>query len=123
MLIITSPSCLSINFVSWLSLPPNVYAKLVEGKYIAKPILGMVQMVPGIPFVVHLNGNCNRTHTIGCVQTLSSLKVYPDYNEILETSVQLAKLTWGCKKSGNQDLAIPPIYELEGMKLNDCSPA
>ncbi len=54
-------SKLSIHRLRLLAIasPPNVYADLVDGNYVAKPILEMVQIVPGIPFVVHLNGECD----------------------------------------------------------------
>ena len=98
--------------------PPNVEPALIGATFVASPIPGMVQMVPGIPFAFAYQGDRNRLHTIGCVQTLESLSHYPDYLDILWESVKLAKLTWGCPAHGETP-EIVPIYELPGMKEND----
>ncbi|KAJ3513252.1 hypothetical protein NLJ89_g3049 [Agrocybe chaxingu] len=105
-----------------IATPPNVYPKLQDGLYKAEPILGMIQMIPGIPFVFELNGDRTRTHTVGCVHMLDSLSMYPDYQEILRASVALAKLTWGCAAEEDSP-AIPPIFSLVGLKINDRSAA
>ncbi|KAF9528572.1 hypothetical protein CPB83DRAFT_894357 [Crepidotus variabilis] len=104
-----------------IATPPNIRASKVDGHYLAEPIVGMVQLEPGIPFVVHLNGDPNRTHTIACLQTLDSLAEYPDFIEIQAQSVQLAKLAWGCPK-GKSSPEIPPIYS-HFLKRNDRSAA
>lgn len=101
-----------------LETPPNVEPKFKDGRFTADPIPGMVQLVPGIPFVIQVDGKAERTHTVACVQTLESLKVYPDYLEIEAASVQLAKVTWGCEAQGG-DPEIKPIYEITGLKHND----
>lgn len=103
-----------------IATPPNVEPKLVRGSFIAHPIPGMVQMTPGIPFAFTYNEDRNRLHTVGCAQTLLSLSHYPDYPVILQESVKLAKLTWGCPAHGKTSKIIP-IYELPGMKENDRS--
>jgi hypothetical protein len=101
-----------------LLTPPNVNPMVVDGCYVSEPILGMVELIPGIPFVIHIDGKKERTHTVACAQTLESLKIYPDYTDIETTSVQLAKITWGCSKNGIQP-EIKPIYEIIGLKQND----
>lgn len=98
--------------------PPNVNPKLVDGRYVSEPILGMVELIPGIPFVIQINGMKERTHTVACAQTLDSLKIYPDYTDIETASVRLAKITWGCSANGTQP-EIKPIYEIIGLKQND----
>ena len=106
-----------------ITTPPNFHAENVDGRYVTKPIPGMIQMVPGVPFVVNLKGEFGRSQTIGCVQTLKSLQYYEsDYGLILAASVRLAKLTWGCKASDTGP-EIQPIYKLEGLKLNARSSA
>ncbi|KDR65625.1 hypothetical protein GALMADRAFT_162429 [Galerina marginata CBS 339.88] len=103
-----------------VTTPPNVEPNLIGGSFVASPIPGMVQMVPGIPFVFAYHGDRDRLHTVGCVQTLESLSHYPDYPDILRESVKLAKLTWGCP-THSETPEISPIYELPGMKENDRS--
>ena len=103
-----------------IATPPNVEPKLVRGSFVASPIPGMIQMIPGIPFAFAYHEDRDRLHTVGCVQTLLSLSHYPDYPEILRESVKLAKLTWGCRAHGETP-EIAPIYELPGMKENDRS--
>ena len=78
----------------------------------------MVKMVPGVPFVYFLNSDTSHPYTLSCIQTLASLCPYHDFPEILDASVRLAKLTWGC------DSNVPPIRplgHLEGLKHNDRS--
>ena len=103
-----------------IATPPNIEPNLVEGSFITSPIPGMIHMIPGIPFAFAYNGNKDRLHTVGCAQTLQSLSHYPDYPDILQESVKLAKLTWGCTAHGETP-KIAPIYELPGMKENDRS--
>ncbi|KAF5329323.1 hypothetical protein D9619_008910 [Psilocybe cf. subviscida] len=81
---------------------------------------GMIRMEAGIPFAFRFDGDAQRMHTVGCLQTLESLKPYPDYPQIRDASVQLAKLSWGCS-SDDGSPSIPPVYELEGLKPNDRS--
>jgi hypothetical protein len=103
-----------------IATPPNVEPNLIEGSFVASPIPGMVEMIPGIPFAFAYHGDPNRLHTVGCVQTLESLSLYPDYPDVLRESVKLAKITWGCPAHGETP-EIAPIYELPGMKENDRS--
>ena len=103
-----------------IATPPNVEPKLVRGSFVASPIPGMIQMIPGIPFAFAYHEDRDRLHTVGCAQTLLSLSHYPDYPDILRESVKLAKLTWGCPAHGETP-KIVPIYELPGMKENDRS--
>lgn len=101
-------------------VPPGVPPDRQEdGTYIARPIPGMIKMVPGIPYVYHIGGNPDHIMTIGCAQTLESLKHYPDFPDILDASVRLAKLSWGCAAHGDTP-SIPPLYTL-GLKRNDRS--
>ena len=103
-----------------IATPPNIKPNLIEGSFVPSPIPGMVRMIPGIPFAFAYNGNLDRLHTVGCVQTLQSLSQYSDYPDILWESVKLAKLTWGCPAHGDTP-EIAPVYELQGMKENDRS--
>ena len=103
-----------------VATPPNIEPNLIGGLFVASPIPGMVHMIPGIPFAFAYNGDRDRLNTVGCAQTLDSLRHYPDYPVILRESVKLAKLTWGCPAHGETP-EIQPIYELPGMKENDRS--
>lgn len=100
--------------------PPNIRPERVNGAFVSSPIPGMIEMVPGVPFSLAFNGDMNRLHTVGCLQTLDSLCNYPDFPEILNKSVKLTKLTWGCKAHGSTP-EIQPIYVIPGMKENDRS--
>ena len=108
------------KYLECIATPPNIEPNLIGCSFVPSPIPGMVQMIPGIPFAFAYNGNHDRLHTVGCVQTLQSLSQYSDYPEILQESVKLAKLTWGCPAHGNTP-EIAPVYELPGMKENDRS--
>lgn len=101
-----------------ITTPPHVDPELVDGVFVAKPIPGMVRMIPGIPYAFLFNGDHTRRHTVACAHTLDSLRGYPDYNDILNDAIKLAKLTWGCEASSNSP-KISPIFDILGLKLND----
>ena len=107
------------NRMAAIVTPPNAEStRTLDGRCISSPIPGMVKMVPGVPFIYFLNSDTSRPYTLSCIQTLASLCPYHDFPEILDASVRLAKLTWGC------DSNVPPICplgHLEGLKRNDCS--
>lgn len=100
--------------------PPNVIPKKVDGHFITEDVPGMVRMTPGIPFVYHVNGNRDAVHTVACLHTLESIRPYPCFSQVLDLSVQLSKLSWGCK-AHNSTPEIPRISRLPGLKLNDRS--
>jgi hypothetical protein len=76
-----------------------------------------LQMVAGIPYVYFLDGNPNRVQTVGCLQMLESLQWYPDFQEIYDMCIQLAKLSRGCpEQDGNPD--IRRLSRLDGLKRN-----
>lgn len=107
-----------INNLKCIETPPNVDPEFVNGAFIAELIPGMIQMIPGIPYVFAFNDDPSRQHTVACAHTLDSLKGYDDYADILIAAEKLAKLSWGCKASENS-LEIQPIYKIPGLKLND----
>ncbi|KAF5323192.1 hypothetical protein D9619_013757 [Psilocybe cf. subviscida] len=102
------------NRLIHIATPPLT---LLNGRVV---VPGMIRMEPGIPFVFRFNKEAHRLHTVGCLQTLESLKHYPDYPQILDASVQLAKLSWGYS-SDDGSASVPPVYELDGLKPNDRS--
>ncbi|KAJ3501747.1 hypothetical protein NLJ89_g9201 [Agrocybe chaxingu] len=105
-----------------IATPPEIHATLRGDKYEATPVPGMIQMVPGVPYVFRYNGDRSRTHTFGCLHTLESLSIYPDFDDILDASVSLAKLIWGCPAQAGLP-EVPPVYTLPGLKVNDRSTA
>ena len=75
--------------------PPNVNPRMVDGSYLSDPILEMIKLIPGIPFVIQIDEKKEQTHTVACAQTLEFLKTYSHFDNIksASASVQLAKLT------------------------------
>jgi len=107
------------NRMAAIVMPPNAEpTRCPDGQYVSSPIPGMVKMVPGVPFIYFLNGDASCPYTLSCVHTLASLHAYKDYSEILDASVRLAKLTWGCESNVPP---IGPLGHLEGLKRNDRS--
>jgi hypothetical protein len=109
----------SVNYHAHLlvsvATPPNVEPDLSEDILMVSSILGMVKLIPGIPFANDFDGDPICRHTIACAQMLDSLSYYPDFKETLSLSVKLAKLTWGCpahRSSPKIDL----IYSIPGLK-------
>lgn len=81
-------------------------------------IPGMVQMVPGVPFIFEVGGDPKKSVTVGCVHTLQSLKDYPESQTIQELTQKLQILTWGAKDSG---LTYDAVYKLPSLKRNERS--
>jgi hypothetical protein len=42
-----------------IATPPNIEPNLIGGSFVASPIPGMVNMIPGIPFAFAYNGDRN----------------------------------------------------------------
>jgi hypothetical protein len=103
-----------------ISTPPNVAPSHEDGRYVGRPIPGMVKMIAGVPYVFFLDGDYRRPYTVGCSHTIDSLRRFPDWDTILSLSVRLAKLTWGCKAHNNTP-AIQRLCTLDGLKRNDRS--
>jgi hypothetical protein len=100
--------------------PPNMVPKKDGDRYITNEVPGLVQMVPGIPFVYYIDGDSDAAHTVACLHTLESLRPYPCFARVLNLSVQLAKLSWGCKAHDTTP-EIMQISRLPGLKRNDQS--
>jgi len=100
--------------------PPNIFPSHVDGRYVSHPVPGMVKMVPGIPFVYYIDGNSDAAYTVACLQTLESLQPYPCFPEVLDLSIQLAKLGWGCK-AHDKTPDITRLSRIPGLKRNDRS--
>jgi hypothetical protein len=100
--------------------PPNIVPAKVAGQYVADAVPGMVQMIPGIPFVYYIDGDLDAAHTVACLHTLDSLRPYPCFPDVLDLSVQLSKLSWGCKAHDTTP-DITRISRLPGLKRNDRS--
>lgn len=99
-------------------LSPNVRPEVVDGKVVTKPIPGMIQLVPGVPFVQLVDGD-NPT-TVACLHTAESLGYYPKISqEVQNLTRELASLTFGVVEAGT--VRTRPIYTLPGLKRNDRS--
>jgi hypothetical protein len=96
--------------------PPHTVPSYEDGKFVAQPIPGMVHMTAGIPYVFFLDGDPARVQTAGCLQTLESLRWYPDFQDIYNECIRLAKLSWGCPEHGSP--GIRRLSRLEGLKRN-----
>lgn len=100
-----------------IDTPPHIIPSQVDGQFIINKVPGMVQMIPGIPFVYHVDNDSNAMHTVACLHTLESLRPYPCFSKVLELSVQLSKLTWGCQAHDTTP-KIMRISHLPGLKHN-----
>ncbi|THU99615.1 hypothetical protein K435DRAFT_855482, partial [Dendrothele bispora CBS 962.96] len=74
------------------------------------PIQGMIEMPPGVPFVVYLDNDPNRLITMACFQTMESLSFYHEFPRIRFLVDSLWSNTWG----NRHEL---PFYKL-GLKHN-----
>ena len=99
-------------------IPPKARPSRVNGELSVQPIPGMIQLIPGVPFVQLVDGE-NPT-TVACLHTAESLGHYPDVaQEVRELTKQLESLTFGVVKDGI--IQSRPIYTLPGLKRNDRS--
>ncbi|KAJ7828528.1 hypothetical protein B0H13DRAFT_2117596 [Mycena leptocephala] len=103
-------------------VPPPQLSPSLDGKqYIHHPVPECVQMVPGVPFVFELEGDPNEHHTIGAVHTLESLRHEPDFDEILDDTILVAKGLRGCRRVGDVDEVFPITHW--PIRTNDRSPS
>ncbi|KAJ7713410.1 hypothetical protein B0H16DRAFT_1621186, partial [Mycena metata] len=100
--------------------PPQLTPTVVDGKYVHHPVPDCVQMVPGIPFAFEIDGRPDELHTIAAVHTFESLRHEPEFDEILENTILVAKGLRGCRPVGNID-EVFPITDFN-IKTNDRSP-
>lgn len=92
------------------------------GVFSPHPIEGMVQMVPGIPYVYRVKRTENdsdppRSYTVSCTQTLDSLQHYDDFSIIKTASNVVIRLL-----AGSPSENIPPLSSYN-LKPNDRSAA
>lgn len=102
-----------------VAVPPGVRPvgyDTASQSYIMSPVEGMIEMPPGVPFAVHIDDHPDQIITVGCVQTLDSLRGYSEYPRISEVFHELFDLTWGTSST-------EPIFRLDGIKLNQRSQA
>lgn len=100
---------------------PNVNpVEYQDNRYIKLPVPGYVEAVPGVPYVVMLDDNPERTMTVACVFTVESLDQYGEDGAKVQDSLrQLLPLVWGTPAQGDRE-ATPALYELD-LKRNDRS--
>jgi hypothetical protein len=102
-------------------MPPNVEPSREEsGSLRIEPIPGMTKLIPGVPFVYHLDGDPSQPVTVACLQTLNSLEAYPDIaDEAKDLTDQLYSLTFGKVHTGK--LVQKPIYQFPDLRRNQRS--
>jgi hypothetical protein len=99
-------------------IPPNTRPSLSNGELRVQPIPGMIQLVPGVPFVQSVDGE-NST-TVACLHTMASLCHYGDVaKQVQELTQTLSDLTFGVVRNGV--VLSSPVYTLPGLKRNNRS--
>lgn len=97
-----------------IATPPGVRPRgfnPTTKQFIMGPVEGMIQMPPGVPFVVNIDGDEERYITVACLQTPQSLRNYSEWPSIQRYLNEVTDLTWGTATT-------KPIYLLDGTKLN-----
>ena len=92
-----------------LKTPPKATPCLLDGKFIADPIPGMIQALPGVPFANAIGGDENKIVTICCFHTLDSLDNYVDGRNVRGWAEDLRKIMFGIPPR-NGDPGRRPIY-------------
>ncbi|KAJ8094923.1 hypothetical protein PM082_010139 [Marasmius tenuissimus] len=89
-------------------------------RYLTRPIEGMVQLTPGVPFCINLDRKPEDSVSVATLIDDTVLEdytqIYPEAQEALSTLDELQKVTWAEYMEGEERL--PAIYELEGLKAN-----
>lgn len=97
-----------------VATPPGVrpvgYDKQSKS-YTMTPVEGMIEMPAGVPFVVCVDGDKDKSITVACIQTLDSMSGYPEHPRISQLFNEVFDLTWGTANT-------EPIFRLDGTKLN-----
>jgi len=102
-------------------MPPNVKPLgFNDGVAEIQPIPGMIKLIPGVPFVYHIDGDVEQPITVACLQTTKSLCAYPQVaSDIQELTNQLLTLTFGQQQ--DRGFIQKPIYQFRGLKRNQRS--
>jgi hypothetical protein len=102
-------------------MPPNVFPSTgADGNLNIEPIPGMVKLIPGVPFVYHLDGDPQQSVTVACLQMAHSLSAYPGIaREVQELTKGLLRVTFGEVSDG--EVTQKPIYQFPGLKRNQRS--
>ena len=104
------------NWLLVTRIPPKACPLTFDGEFCIELILGIIQLIPDIPFIQHVNGE-NPT-TVACLHTVESLSHYPEVaQEVQELTKQLESLTFSTIEDGI--IKSHPIYTLPGLKHND----
>ena len=92
-----------------LKTPPEATPRLLDGKFIAVPIPGMIQALPGVSFANAIGGDDNKIITICCFHTLDSLNNYADGKNVRAWAEDLRKIMFGVPaQNGNPERR--PVY-------------
>jgi hypothetical protein len=112
------------EFFNRLISPPHVspYAFDSERRtWLRQPIPGVSKMKPGWQYVHHVDGDQWKAVTVAVLHTADSLiEGYDDGYEVKVLCDKLCDVAFGCPARG-ADPERKPLYELEGLKPNDCS--
>jgi len=104
-----------------ITMPPNVGPREFSGdRHIFDDIPSMAEMPIGTPFVNFVDGDDKKPVTFACIQTMDSLVQYAEAPKIQCLVDQLLPIAWGSPARGD----IPakcPIFEIDGLKKNNCS--
>lgn len=93
-----------------MQTPPQASPRLVDGYFLADPIPGMVQAVPGLPLANTIDGNLNKIVTVCCVHTLESMDAYEEGKKVREWSKELERYTWGKRGTELDGSEVVPLY-------------
>lgn len=99
-------------------IPPHTQPSRSGVKLHVQPIPGMIQLVPGVPFVQSIDGE--NVTTVACLHTTASLCHYSAVaQQVRELTQTLCELTFGVVRDGK--VVLCPIYTLSGLRRNDRS--
>ena len=97
-------------------MPPNATPKWsIDGCLTVEPIPGMIQLVPGVPFIQLVDGHPT---TVACLQTTASLCKYRGIDKQVQALTKtLCDLSFSTVHEGK--VTMDPVYTLPRLKWND----
>lgn len=109
-----------------IKTPPHVHPydfNTDTGEWKTRPIPGMINMHPGIPYVHLVDNDPLKPITVGVLHTVKSLRELSPHADRIESSLEFLSETLFGRAPVDNKPELVPLYELEGLKPNDRSTA
>lgn len=104
--------------------PPNVIPERFDAltqRFVTNPLQGMSQMIKGMTYVHHVDGDPHKGLTVAALHTVQTVKQLSPNGARVESSLNRLHESLFGRAPTSDDQGLIPLYELEGLKPNDRS--